>query len=176
MLVLGANPSSLAATEQQWGFNLPKTGDYILLNDQRYLHIMPAQGPAFKKHLPFFLRAGIHLTHIHKTYHYLTHQALSLWGHTMQRPALELSWPQVQQLFAGNDIILPAPVSLKGEIICRLGAWTICRALVKNDRQTVQGMVPKSTRRQILNILSELDIQNIGTKQKPAAPSLSTSC
>jgi 16S rRNA (cytosine1407-C5)-methyltransferase len=147
--------------ECQWDFSLPSTGDHILINDQRHLHIMPPQGPAFKEHLPFFLKAGMHLTRHHKGHHYLAHQAIALWGHTMQRPALALTWSQTQQLFAGKDIVLAKPISLKGEVVCRLGPLTVCRALVKAEGYAVQGMVPKSTRRQTLNQLSITDADQI---------------
>ena len=62
----------------------------------------------------------------------------------MQGPSVELSWPQLQDLFAGNPIYCDPSSGLKGEIFCRFGPWTVCRAIAREEGRLIEGMLPRA--------------------------------
>ena len=96
-----------------------------------------------QKQLPYFVRGGMRVARHHKGYSYLPQQTVALWGHLMQGPSTELSWPQLQALFQGQPARLDQATPLKGEVLCRFGPWTTCRAIVKEEGRLIEGMLPR---------------------------------
>ena len=136
----------------QWGFVVPRPEGQSLLLGNRYLHLQPRLAPALRASYPGFLRAGLHVARPRHGHYYLTHQAVALWGHLMQ-PRLELDWPQVQALFAGQAAPLDPPSSVRGEAICCWRSWPVCRGVVEAEGTILQGTVPKALRCQQLERL-----------------------
>ena len=139
-----AAAESRRAIEGRWSGNLPCPSDQIFTLSNRHLCRQPALGPAIQEHLPYFVRSGMKVARPHKGYHYLSQQTVSLWGHLMQGPSIELSWPQLQDLFAGRPLHCDPPTDLKGEIFCRFGPWTVCRAIAKEEGRLIEGMLPRA--------------------------------
>ena len=82
---------------------------------------------------------------LHKGYHYLSPSKPSLCGDISCRgPSVELNWPQLQDLFEGRPLYCDPPTGLKGEIFCRFGPWTVCRAIVKEEGRRIEGMLPRA--------------------------------
>ena len=140
--------------ETQWQFTLPIPDGQILRRHRRHLYLQPHLTAAFQTHLPFYVRSGMRVARQHKTHYYLTNQSATLWGHTMQRPHLELSWPQVQQLFHGEALHFDEPLPLKGEFLCRFGPWSICRAQINSNGNEITGMLPQELHRRELHKLT----------------------
>ena len=130
--------------ESRWSCTLPCPADQIFTLGNRHLGRQPALGPALQEHLPYFVRSGMRAARRHKGYYYLSQQTVALWGHLMQGPSVELSWPQLQDLFKGRPIHCDPPTGLKGEIFCRFGAWTVCRAMVRDQGRLLEGMLPRA--------------------------------
>ncbi len=140
--------------EAQWQFALPIPNGQALRGHQRHLYLQPRLTSAIQTHLPFYVRSGMRVARRHKTHYYLTHQAITLWAHTMQRPALDLSWSQVQQLFQGQHLHFPSPLPYRGEILCRFGPWPICRAQIQPDGSEIIGMLPRELHRREIHKLA----------------------
>ncbi len=150
------NPAAAAsrrAIEERWTSTLPCPADQIFTLSNRHLCRQPALGPAIQAHLPYFVRAGMKVARPHKGYHYLSQQTVALWGHLMPGPSVELSWPQLQNLFAGRPIYCDPPTGLKGEIFCRFGPWTVCRAIAREEGRLLEGMLPRASFRARLDRL-----------------------
>ena len=79
----------------------------------------------------------------HGDHGYLTQQTVTMWGSRMQGPRLELDWTQVQELFRERSFQLREPTTLKGEVLCGYGPWTLCRGLVRQGDPTVAAMLPR---------------------------------
>ena len=137
--------------ENHWQFTLPLAEDQILARTGRHLYLQSHKTPAFQTHLPFYVRSGMRVARNHKTHYYLSQQAATMWGHTMQKPHLEVTWSQVQELFQGQPLHLAEPLPFKGELLCRFGSWTICRGQVQADGREVAGMLPRELQRQELH-------------------------
>lgn len=128
----------------QWGFAPPIPDGHELVADARYLLLRPA-ATARVAACPWFVRGGMRAAGVHKGHVYLSQQAVALWGHAASRRRVELTWPQVQALFAGQAVAgarLPPP----GEVVCAHGDWSVCRALVSRDGTRLEGYVPKAAR------------------------------
>lgn len=132
------------AIESRWGGVLPCPSDQIFTLGNRHLCRQPALGPALQAHLPHFVRSGMRAARCHKGYYYLSQQTVALWGHRMQGPRVELSWPQLQDLFKGRPIECDPSLGLKGEIFCRFGPWTACRAIAREQGRRLEGMLPRA--------------------------------
>ena len=139
-----AAAESRCAIEERWSGTLPCPSDQIFTLSNRHLCRQPALGPAIQEHLPYFVRGGMKVARPHKGYHYLSQQTTALWGHLMQGPSVELNWPQLRDLFAGHPLYCDPPTSLKGEIFCRFGPWTVCRAIAKEEGRLIEGMLPRA--------------------------------
>lgn len=145
-----AAPTDLAAAaarraiESRWSGTLPCPSDQIFTLGNRHLCRQPALGPALQAHLPYFVRSGMRAARHHKGYYYLSQQTVALWGHLMQGPSVELSWPQLQDLFKGRPIHCDPPTGLKGEVFCRFGPWTTCRAIARDQGRRLEGMLPRA--------------------------------
>ena len=139
-----AAAESRRTIEGRWSGTLPCPSDQIFTLSNRHLCRQPALGPAIQEHLPHFVRGGMKVARPHKGYHYLSQQTGALWGHLMQGPSIELSWPQLQDLFAGRPLYCDPPTGLKGEIFCRFGPWTVCRAIAKEEGRRIEGMLPRA--------------------------------
>ena len=139
-----AAAESRRAIEDRWSGTLPCPSDQIFTHSNRHLCRQPALGPALQEHLPHFVRGGMKVARPHKGYHYLSQQTVALWGHLMQGPSIELNWTQLQDLFEGNPIYCDPSTGLKGEIFCRFGPWTICRAIAKEEGRLIEGMLPRA--------------------------------
>ena len=85
-----------------------------------------------------------HLARRQKGHYYLTQQTVALWGDTMQKLRLSLSWSQVQALFRGESVHLEEEVPHKGEVLCCFGPWAVCWGLVEGD--SLRGTAPKAVR------------------------------
>ena len=129
--------------EKQWRFDLSRPGNHILSLDHRHLSLQPQETPAFRTHYPFFVRSGMRIGRRHKNHYYLSQQAITTWGADMQGPKVELTWDQVKTLFLGDPVRFPEKTSLKGEVICTFGPWTLCRGIIEADGHTLQGMLPR---------------------------------
>ena len=132
------------AIESRWSGTLPCPSDQIFTLGNRHLCRQPALGPALQEHLPYFVRSGMRAARHHKGYYYLSQQTVALWGHLMQGPSVELSWPQLQDLFKGHPIHCDPPTGLKGEVFCRFGPWTACRAIARDQGRRLEGMLPRA--------------------------------
>ena len=130
-----------AYVEEKWEFEMPVMPDQELAVEGRRLQLRPHGATALKS-LPYFVRAGMRVAGIHKGHFYLTHQAVSAWGHRFGGPRIPLSWLQVLALFRGERAHLSDPTDHKGEAIFCFGPWTICRGLVEVDGRTLQGFLP----------------------------------
>ena len=108
-----AAAESRRAIEDRWSGTLPCPSDQIFTLSNRHLCRQPALGPAIQEHLPYFVRGGMKVARPHKGYHYLSQQTVALWGHLMQGPSIELSWAQLQDLFAGRPLYCDPPTGLK---------------------------------------------------------------
>ena len=139
-----AAAESRHAIEGRWSGTLPCPPDQIFTLGSRHLCQQPALGPAIQEHLPYFVRSGMRVARPHKGYYYLSQQTVSLWGHLMQGPSIELDWPQLQDLFAGRPIHCDPPTGLKGEVFCRFGPWTVCRAIAREEGHLLEGMLPRA--------------------------------
>ncbi len=135
----------IRALENRWNFRLPPSDSNEVAVEGRRVNIRPRSSSAIKSHLPGFLRAGMRLANRHKEYAYLSQQSVTLWGHAMDGPCVELTWPQVQQAFRDGQVQLPLPLSLpRGDVICRFGPWTVCRGLL--DGAVLKASLPKALR------------------------------
>ena len=132
------------AIESRWGGVLPCPADQIFTLGNRHLCRQPALGPALQAQLPHFVRSGMRTARCHKGYYYLSQQTVALWGHRMQGPSVELSWPQLQDLFKGRPIECDPSTGLKGEVFCRFGPWTACRAIAREQGRRLEGMLPRA--------------------------------
>lgn len=132
------------AIEGRWSGGLPCPADQIFTLSKRHLCRQPALGPALQAQLPYFVRSGMRAARCHKGYYYLSQQTVALWGHLMQGPSVELSWPQLQDLFKGRPIECDPPAGLKGEVFCRFGPWTACRAMAREQGRRLEGMLPRA--------------------------------
>lgn len=132
------------AIESRWGGVLPCPADQIFTLGNRHLSRQPALGPALQAQLPHFVRSGMRAARCHKGYYYLSQQTVALWGHRMQGPSVELSWPQLQDLFKGRPIECDPSTGLKGEVFCRFGPWTACRAIAREQGRRLEGMLPRA--------------------------------
>ena len=132
------------AIEERWQGQLPCPPDQAFTLSHRHLCLQPALGPALQRQLPYFVRAGMRVARRHKDYHYLTQQTVALWGHLLQGPSVDLNREQIQTLFQGQPVHLDPPPDRKGEVLCRFGPWTTCRALVKEEGRLLEGMLPRT--------------------------------
>jgi 16S rRNA (cytosine1407-C5)-methyltransferase len=146
--------------EKQWRFAFPCPGDHLLSIEHRHLWLRPRAAEAFQTHYPFYVRGGMRVGRNHKGHYYLSQQAVAMWGSDMQSARLELDWPQVRTLFQGRPVELPDPSAAKGEVLCSLGPWIVCRAIVRADGITLQGMVPRGVYRPDLTRLDSMPPSN----------------
>ena len=140
--------------EDRWQCELPCPPGQVYHLGKRHLSLQPALGPAIQQHLPYFVRSGMRVARHHKGYCYLSQQTVALWGHLMQGPSIELDWPQVESIFQGQPAHLAQPTDLKGEILCRFGPWTVCRAIVQEEGRSLDGMLPRNFFRSTLRTLT----------------------
>ena len=141
------------AIEEIWRCTLPSSPDQIFSLSKRHLCLQPALGPAIRAHLPYFVRSGMRVARRHKGYSYLTQQTVALWGHLMQGPSVELNRAQLEDLFQGRPMILERSTDIKGEVLCRFGPWTLCRAMVREEGRILEGMLPRTFFRTQLDTL-----------------------
>lgn len=142
------------ALSEDWGIDLDIPLDQSMVSEHKHAALGPAKAEALREGLPGFVRAGMRVAAVHKEHLYLTQQAVQLWGGRAGLRCLELTWPQVEVLFRGDPLTLDRQTPLRGEVICRFGPWSICRALVARDGLTVQGYVPKALRTRDLERLT----------------------
>lgn len=150
------DPETLRAIqtlERLWHFPLQRPADHVLASRGRHLLLQPAIGASMEAHLPFFVRAGMRIGRRHKGHFYLTQQAVSLWGHLAQDRCLDLDWEQACAVFRGEPLPLKQPISQRGEVICRYGRWSLCRAMVEEEGTRLNGMLPRSFYRSELHTL-----------------------
>jgi len=140
--------------EQQWCFDLPCPADQILVVNRRHLCRQPRETAAFQARYPFFVRGGMRVGRRHKGHYYLSQQAITMWGHQMQGPKLELAWDQVKTLFADRSVRLLERSPRQGEVLCAFGPWSVCRGIVEADGHVLQGMLPREHCRPDLGKLS----------------------
>lgn len=138
------------ALEHRWQCELPCPPGLVYTLGNRHLTLQPALGPAIQRHLPYFVRGGMRVARHHKGYCYLSQQTVAQWGHLMQGPSMELTWSQLQAIFQGQPAKLDAATHLKGEILCRFGRWTVCRAIIQEEGQSLDGMLPRNFFRNVL--------------------------
>ncbi|MBD03626.1 MAG: hypothetical protein CME24_04690 [Gemmatimonadetes bacterium] len=132
--------------QDRWGFTPQIPADQQLARGRRELALRPAISDALAQALPAFVRAGMRVGSLHKEHLYLSQQAVARWGDQIQDRRVDLSWPQVQQLFAHNSLDLPSPFTPYGEVICCHGPWQICRGLISRDGSHLTGFVPRGLR------------------------------
>ena len=130
----------------QWGLELPQPAGLQHNMDGRYLWLQPESSVSSKACFPFHVRGGMHVARKHKDHFYLTQQAVTMWGDRIRRPRLELTWPQVQDLFRGVPV-RPVEFPDTGEFICGFGPWTLCRGHRAADGSTLEPMLPKELMR-----------------------------
>jgi 16S rRNA (cytosine1407-C5)-methyltransferase len=143
------NPEAEAACQRLgslWGMEVEMTAETRCDFDGKYLVRWPLLAPGLKSEFPHFLRAGIKLAKPHRDHLFLTQQAVGLWGHRSQAPALELDWEQTRTLFSGQPLHFDPPLSFGGETLCRFGAWTLCRGVVEAEGRLFSPHLTKSLR------------------------------
>ena len=150
---VSAATAAKEAIEERWKGELPCPPGQVYTLSHRHLCLQPALGPALQRQLPYFVRAGMRVARRHKEYHYLTQQTVALWGHLLRGRSISLDWDQIQTLFQGRPVYSDQPLERKGEVLCRFGPWTICRALVKEEGRIIEGMLPRSFFRTHLRVL-----------------------
>jgi len=144
------------ALDHTWGLALSVPRGQELAYEHKHAALRPAGSEALRESLPGFVRSGMRLASLHKDHLYLSQQAVQLWGDSITRRCLDLTWPQVQALFRGDRVPLDSVDDLRGEVIARFGPWIICRGLIARDGHTLQGYVPKSLRTQSLERLTQI--------------------
>ncbi len=140
--------------ERLWHFAIPRTADQVVAGRGRHLVMQPAASDSIEKHLPFFVRGGMRFGRRHRTHFYLTQQAVALWGHLATARYVDLDWSQACSLFAGEHVALDEPITQRGEVICRYGTWSLCRAMVEEEGTRLNGMLPRSFYRSELHQLT----------------------
>jgi NOL1/NOP2/sun family putative RNA methylase len=135
------------AVEQWWGFALGAPEGQAVVLDGRYLAMEPQAAAGMRAHLPYFVRAGLHLARRQQEHYYLSQGAVALWGDRMQGRRVHLDWPQVQALFRGEAAILDPPSAQRGEVLCSFGEWTVCWGVIEEQGRRLRGMVPKWARK-----------------------------
>jgi len=136
-----------AALEGWWGFELGLPADQALVLEGRHLTMEPRLAAGMRAHLPYFVRAGLHLARRQKEHYYLSQGMVALWGDRMRGRRVHLDWPQVQALFRGEAVVLDPPVAERGEVLCSFGEWTVCWGLIEEQGRRLKGMVPKWARK-----------------------------
>ena len=143
----------VAFLRQRWGFDLEIPAGQILDRGRRQMTLQPAVASKWAEQLPSFVRAGMRVSSVHGERIYLSQQTVGLWGDQFTERRVELDWPQVQALFAHNELTLPQPSPLRGEVVCSHGPWQICRGLVTDEGNHLVGYVPRGLRHQHLERL-----------------------
>jgi NOL1/NOP2/sun family putative RNA methylase len=146
----GDEPSVVEAIElieKLWQFTVPRVDNQVLTGSGRHLLMQPAESEGIKEQLPFFVRGGMRIGRHHKQHYFLTQQAISLWGHLMRERCLDLCWEQVVALFRGQPLQLPEKTSLRGEVLCRFGPWSVTRGIIGAEGSQLKGMLPRSSHR-----------------------------
>ena len=148
--------------EAQWDFSLPRAhSDWNLqmsLASKRNLALRPRDGVGFQTFCPGFVRAGMRVARRHRSHYFLTQQAVTMWGQSMRMAQLQLSWPQVRQLFSRGEVEMSVPDNdwpTNGEVICRYGPWALCRALVHEEGHRLDAMLPQAIMRNDLTRLAD---------------------
>ncbi|MBT7858982.1 MAG: hypothetical protein HN712_01670 [Gemmatimonadetes bacterium] len=131
---------------ERWGFELEIPSGQMLSRGHRTLTLQPSIATEWAEQLPSFVRAGMRVSSLHKERMYLSQQTVGLWGAQFTQRRVELDWPQVQALFADNEVGLKQPSSLRGEVVCSYGPWQVCRGLVVEDGHRLIGYVPRGLR------------------------------
>jgi len=134
----------VGAIESCWDFHLSPPDSAEIAVAGKRINIRPRCSSTLKTHLPSFIRAGMRLASRHKGYAYLSQQSVTLWGHLMDGPSVELTWSQVQEAFREGQVQLREPLSLRGDVICRFGPWTVCRGLIESG--VLKASIPKILR------------------------------
>ena len=141
------------AIESRWQCDLPRPPGQVYTLSSRLLTLQPALGPAIQQHLPHFVRSGMRVARHHKGYSFISQQTVALCGHLMQGPSIELNFSQLQSIFQGQLAQLDRATDLKGEVLCRFGPWTACRAIVQQGGLLLDGMLPRNFFRNNLRTL-----------------------
>jgi 16S rRNA (cytosine1407-C5)-methyltransferase len=137
----------------QWQLELPQPAGLRFAMDGRYLWLLPAPSPGSKERFPFHIRGGMHVARKHRDHFYLTQQTITMWGDRIRQPRVELTWPQVQDIFRGVAV-RPSSLPDAGEFVCGFGPWTICRGHRGPDGSTIEAMLPKELMRPELHRIS----------------------
>lgn len=143
----GAAAPVRAALEERWGFELALPAGQALVLEGRHLTMEPRLAAGMRAHLPYFVRAGLHLARRQKEHYFLSQGAVALWGDRMQGRRVQLEWGQIQALFRGEVLVLDPPVPQRGEVLCSFGEWTVCWGLIEEQGHRLRGMVPKWARK-----------------------------
>ncbi|MEW6751514.1 MAG: NOL1/NOP2/sun family putative RNA methylase [Candidatus Latescibacterota bacterium] len=142
-----STPEALAAAarlEHRWGLAVPVPAGHVLAVRSRCLVRLPGEAQAIAERCPFVVRSGMRVGRLHRGYVHLSHQAVGLWGPLLQGPAVELDWEQVRRLFGTRQLALPPGSLLHGEVLCRFGPWSVCRAMAEEETGVLQAMLPRS--------------------------------
>lgn len=128
---------------ERWGFAPEVPAGQELVAGRRHLHLRPAGAARLRGEFPWFVRTGMRVAGLHKGALHLSQQAVALWGHLVPERRLDLSWPQVEGLFRGEEVALPSPPA--GEVICFYGSHPVCRA-VPGGEGRLRGYLSKVSR------------------------------
>lgn len=136
--------------QQKWGFSPEIPAGQQLVRGHRDLTLRPAVSEVIAETLPAFVRAGMRVGGLHKDHLFLSQQSVGLWGQSVSDRRIELTWEQVQKLFAHNQVDLPtrqSPASqIRGEVICGYGPWQICRGVISREGDHLTGFIPRGLR------------------------------
>ena len=129
--------------EKLWERDLPRIPGQTLTFSGKQIVTQPKESESFKENLPFFVRGGMRVGHQYKQFYHFSQPAVSLWGENLDNKHINLTWPEVQQLFLGLPFKLSNITKHRGEIICRFGGWSLCKAMVESEGRKLNPMLPK---------------------------------
>ncbi|MFH1570110.1 MAG: hypothetical protein ABIL09_19110, partial [Gemmatimonadota bacterium] len=135
-----------AALEERWHLDLDAAGGREVVRENRSVYYRPAAAAALKDRFPQYVRAGMRRASAHRDHLYLAQQSVQLWGDRAGERGLEVTWDQVRTLFRGAPVRLDAETSRRGEVICRFGPWSVCRAHLDASGRLLEGYVPRALR------------------------------
>ena len=141
--------------ESQWGFSLDSKLPAAFASKKKNLTLQPAAAAALGRGCPGFVRAGMRVARRHRDHYFLSQQAVTMWGHSMQRAQLALPWSQTAELFRAGEIRLEPAAVPRGEVICRYGPFALCRAIAYAEDQRLDAMLPRPLMRDELTRIAD---------------------
>ena len=139
--------------EKLWQGDIPRITGQVLTCNGKQILTQPKEGESLRTRLPFFVRSGMRIGHRYNQFYHLSQPAVSLYGEVLNKKHIELTWPEVQQVFRGLSLQLTQKTKYRGEIICRFQGWSLCKAMIECDGNRLNPMLPKLYHNEAINSL-----------------------